>query len=105
MVIIGIYVNDCLIIGKEESIECLIDDLKKHESNLKIKRSLNEYFSCCIEEYTYHDSAALVDFLFQNFGEEIEVKRKFLTPGTPRFKIQRSTVNLDVLVTQSQRKY
>jgi uncharacterized Zn ribbon protein len=28
MIIIGIYVNNCLIIGKDESIDCLIDELK-----------------------------------------------------------------------------
>jgi hypothetical protein len=35
MIIIGVYVNDCLIIGKNKIIECLIDELKKHEFNLK----------------------------------------------------------------------
>jgi hypothetical protein len=29
MIIIRIYVNDCLIIGKEECIDCLIDKLKE----------------------------------------------------------------------------
>jgi hypothetical protein len=43
--------------------------------------------------------------LIKNFGKEIERKRKFLTPGMPRFKIQRSTINMDVLDPQSQRKY
>jgi hypothetical protein len=37
--------------------------------------------------------------------EDIKRKRKFLTPGTPRFKIQRSTINMDVLDTQFQEKY
>jgi hypothetical protein len=37
MIIIGIYVDDCLIIGKEEIIDCLIDVLKKHEFNLKVE--------------------------------------------------------------------
>jgi hypothetical protein len=45
MVMIGIYVNDFLIIGEEESIECLIDEFKKHEFNLKVERNLNEYLS------------------------------------------------------------
>jgi hypothetical protein len=39
-----------LIIGKEESIDHLIDELKKHEFNLKVERNLNEYLSSCIEE-------------------------------------------------------
>jgi hypothetical protein len=53
---------------------------------------------------TYHDSAAFVDSLIKNFGEEIEGKRKFLTPGTQRLKIQRSTVNMDDLDTQSSKE-
>jgi hypothetical protein len=39
----------------------------------------------------------LLTRLIKNFGEEIEEKRKLLIPGTPRFKIKRSTVNMDVL--------
>jgi hypothetical protein len=50
MMIIGVCVNDCLIIGKEEGIECLIDELKKHEFDLKVEKNVNEYLSCCIEE-------------------------------------------------------
>jgi hypothetical protein len=50
MIIIGIYVKDYLIIGKEESIDCLIDELKKYEFNLKVERNVNECLSCCIEE-------------------------------------------------------
>jgi hypothetical protein len=46
MIIIRIYVNDCLIIGEEESFECLIDELKKHEFNLKVERNVNKYLSC-----------------------------------------------------------
>jgi hypothetical protein len=29
-IIIGMYVDDCLIIRKEESIESLIDEMKNH---------------------------------------------------------------------------
>jgi hypothetical protein len=38
-----------LIIGKNESIDCCIDELKKHELNLKVEKNVNEYLSC-IEE-------------------------------------------------------
>jgi hypothetical protein len=37
--------------------------------------------------------------------EKLKGKRKFLTLGMPRFKFRRSTINMDVLDTQSQRKY
>jgi hypothetical protein len=49
MIIIGIYIDDCFIIGKKESIDCLIDELKKHELNLKVEKNVNEDLSCCIE--------------------------------------------------------
>jgi hypothetical protein len=47
----------------------------------------------------------LLTCLIKNFGEEIEGKMKFLTPGMPRFEIPRSTINMDVLDPQYQRKY
>jgi hypothetical protein len=50
MIIYGIYVDDCLIARKEESVASLIDELKNNEFNLKIERNVNEYLSCCIEE-------------------------------------------------------
>jgi hypothetical protein len=99
-----------LIIGKNESIDCLIDELKKHEFNLKVERNVNEYLSCCIEESKDERKLTMIQphlltRLIKNFGEEIEEKSKFLTPGTPRFKIQRPIINMNVLDTHSQRKY
>jgi hypothetical protein len=71
---------------------------------------VNEYLSCCIEESKNEAKLTVIQphlltRLIENFGEEIEGKRKFLTPGMPRFKIQTSTINMDVLDLQSQRKY
>jgi hypothetical protein len=45
----------------------------------------------------------LLTHLIQNSGHESKGKRKFLTPGTPRFKIQ--TINTDVLDADYQIKY
>jgi hypothetical protein len=42
MLITGIYVDDCLIIGKESSISNLLEELKKHEFNLKIEKDVVE---------------------------------------------------------------
>jgi hypothetical protein len=85
MIIIGIYVEDCWIIGKDESIDCLIDELKKHEFNLKVERNVNAYLSCCIKESKDDRKFTMIQLhllthLIENFGEEIEAKRKFLTP-------------------------
>ena len=43
--------------------------------------------------------------LTQKFEEEIKGKRKYSTPGTPRFKIQRSTEDIEVLDDEHQKKY
>jgi hypothetical protein len=40
--IVGIYVDDCLIIGKESSDSSLLEELKKHEFNLKIEANVKE---------------------------------------------------------------
>jgi hypothetical protein len=46
MLIVGIYVADCLIIGKESSVSSsLLEELKKHEFNLKIEKNVKEYLS------------------------------------------------------------
>jgi hypothetical protein len=42
MLIIGIYFNDCLIIGKESSILNSFEELKKHKFNLKIEKDVVE---------------------------------------------------------------
>jgi hypothetical protein len=48
MLIVGTYIDDCLIIGKESSVSNLLEELKKHEFNLKIEKCVVEYLSCCI---------------------------------------------------------
>jgi hypothetical protein len=40
---IGIYVDDCLIIGKESSISNLIKEFKKHKFSLKIEKDAQEF--------------------------------------------------------------
>jgi hypothetical protein len=42
IIIIGIYVDDCLIIRKEESFVSLTDEMKNREHNLKVERNVNE---------------------------------------------------------------
>jgi hypothetical protein len=68
---------------KNESIDCLIDELKKHEFNLKVEKNVNEYLSCCIEESKDEINFTMIQphlltLLIKNFGEEIEGKGSFL---------------------------
>ena len=110
MLIVGIYVDDCLIIGKESSVSSLLEELKKHEFNLKIEKNVKEYLSCCIVETKEEGKLTMIQphlltRLTQRFGEEIKGMRKYLTPGTPRFKILKSTKDIEVLDSEHQTKY
>jgi hypothetical protein len=69
-----------------------------------------EYLSCCIIEIKNEAKVTMIQphlltRLNQKFGEEIKDMRKYMTPGTPRFKIQRSIHNMEVLDSEHQRNY
>jgi Reverse transcriptase (RNA-dependent DNA polymerase) len=110
MLIIGIYIDDCLIIGKESSVSNLLEALKKYEFNLKIEKDVVEYLSCCIVETKNERKLTMIqphllNLLNQKFEEEIKDMRKYMIPGTPRFKIQKSTNDIEVLDGEHQSKY
>jgi hypothetical protein len=111
MLIVGIYVDDCLIIGKEWSVSHLLDELKKCKLNLKIENDMVEYLSCCIVETKGERKLTMIqphllNRLNQKFGEEIkDMMRKCMKSSTPRFKIQKYTNDIEVLDGEHQSKY
>jgi Reverse transcriptase (RNA-dependent DNA polymerase) len=46
IVFIGVNVDDCLVIGKEDQISKLITDLKTGGFSLKVTKQLTNYLSC-----------------------------------------------------------
>jgi Reverse transcriptase (RNA-dependent DNA polymerase) len=50
IMIVGIYINDCLVLGKEQDINKLIVDLKLKCFLLKVERNLEDYLSCRVIE-------------------------------------------------------
>jgi hypothetical protein len=81
--------------------------LKKYEFNLKIEKNVKGYLSCCFVETKQEGKLAMIQLhllpsLTQKFGEEI---RKYLTPGTPRFKFLKSTNDIEELDNEHQTKY
>jgi hypothetical protein len=90
---IGIYVDDCLVIGKRNRIDELIAELKTSGFNLKVENNLTDYLSCqLIENVESKEVLILEPHLINNleakFGdEEVKNKRIYKTTGTPRFKI------------------
>jgi hypothetical protein len=92
IVIIVIYVDDCLIIGDDLNINEVIEELKGYNFALKVEDHLTDYLSCQI--ITNFDNKALfimqphlLENLKVKFGDEIVNLNKYGTPGTPRFKI------------------
>jgi hypothetical protein len=45
IIIIGIYVDNCLVIGKQKSISKLIEELKTYSFKLKIEEKVVDYLS------------------------------------------------------------
>jgi hypothetical protein len=50
VIVIGIYVDDCLIIGKEERIQSLILELKRSDFNLNVENNLKDHLTCHITQ-------------------------------------------------------
>jgi hypothetical protein len=110
VVMIGIYVNDCLVVGKEELIQEVIEGLKGSGFNLKIESSLKDYLSCRVIEDSESKSILilqphLINNLEAKFGHEVCNKRVYKTPGTPRFKIVCPVDGDDVIDATLQGRY
>jgi hypothetical protein len=45
-----IYVDDCLVIGTDEGIDNLINNLRDYNFGLKVSHNLTDYLICMIHE-------------------------------------------------------
>jgi hypothetical protein len=109
-IIIGIYVDDCLVVGKEDQIQEVIQGLKASGFNLKVESSLKDYLSCYVIENLESKSILilqphLINNLESKFGQEVCNKRVYKTPGTPRFKIVCLATDDDVIDADLQGRY
>jgi hypothetical protein len=106
---IGIYVDDCLVVGNEYQIQEVIQGLKASGFNL-VESSLKDYLSCCVIE-DFESKLILIlqphriNNLEAKFGQEVCNKRVYKTPGTPRFKIVRPAADDDVIDADLQGRY
>jgi hypothetical protein len=106
--IIGVYVDDCLVIGKETQISQLIVELKENGFSLKIENNLKDYLSCSIikdKKRILILQPHLINNLQAKFGNEVEKKRVYKTPGTPRFKVVCPSNGDDTIDGNLQSKY
>jgi hypothetical protein len=90
IVIIAIYVDDCLIIGDDSNINEVIEELKGYNFGLKVEEHLSDYLSCQIitnldDKMLFIMQPHLIKNLEVKFGAEI--LSNYGMPGTPRFKL------------------
>ena len=91
--IIIMYVDDILIIGKNEQIQGFATKIQK-EFSVKIKYNLADHLGCEFhmnKEKTrgWLGQPTIIKSLEQKFGERAMKERLSLTPGTPRFAARR----------------
>jgi hypothetical protein len=110
VILIGIYVDDCIVVGKEDQIQEVIQGLKASGFNLKVESSLKDYLSCfVIEDLESKSILILQPHLINNFeakfGQKVCNKSVYKTPGTPRFKIVCPATDDDVIDANLQGRY
>ena len=91
--IIIVYVDDMLIIGKEEQIQDFASKIQK-EVSVKIQHNLADYLGGEFhmnKERTkgWLGQPSIIKSLEQKFGERAMKERLSLTPGTPQFIARR----------------
>jgi hypothetical protein len=109
MIVIVVYVDDCLTIGTEEAIKEFIIALKGHNFHLKVDSNLTDYFSCnIVQERDKRKGWIMQSYLINNqekkFCEEVRKRQSYTTSGI-RFKILRPTRELVVIETNMQSIY
>jgi hypothetical protein len=110
VILIGISVDDCLVIGKRDKVDELIVELKTSRFNLKVENNLKDYLSCqLIENAESKEILILQPHLIKNleakFGDEVKNKMVYKTPGTPRFKIVQPENDDDIIEPNLQCRY
>ena len=89
IVLIALYVDDMLCIGKSAEIDQVIKDIKKY-FDVKVEHELGDYLSCEIQ-FNEEKTAAwigqphLIDKLETTFGDLLHRMQEYVTPGTPGY--------------------
>ena len=107
--IIIMYVDDMLIIGKNEQIQELATKIQKQFS-IKIRHNLADYLGCEFhikKEKTkgWLGQPSIIKSLEQKFGERAMKERLSMTPGTPRFTARRLENHEDKVNTEDHEIY
>ena len=108
IVLIALYVDDCLCIGNKEAIDEKVEELKKKGLNLKVDKNLKDYLSCEIHFSSNRRSAILhqshiIKSIRKEFGKDVEGMQEYKTPGTPGQGMVRGSDGVTVTSDEQRR--
>ena len=109
MVFIAVYVDDCYVVGSEESLNQLIVDLQAKGFKLKIEDKPTDYLSCEIifdenKTCAWLGQPHLIKKMETSFSTLLKSSR-YLTPGTPNFSVTRPLTPEDRISPEDQTIY
>jgi hypothetical protein len=85
--LIGVYVDDCLVIGKQDQIDKLIAELVDEGLNFKVTSNLTDYLSCCVIESESKKEMMIVQpSLINNLSNKFEEENR-------RLKIYKTSIS------------
>ena len=110
VVYIGMYVDDCLLIGDRPVILETIELIKKTGFNVTVEGALTDYLSCeirCNEGKTkaWIGQPHLIKKIKATFGDLVSGMPKYMTPGTPNKGIIRPSETDAKLSIEEQKVY
>jgi hypothetical protein len=108
IVLVGIYVDNCMVIGCDQDIEKVIIGLKKYGFGLKVEEFFTDYLSCKVmmnRKNVLVMQPHLLKGLEDIFGEEVNSLSSYATPGTPKFKVAKSNDVDETIEMDKQSRY
>ena len=106
---ICLYVDDILIIGKEEKVTKFRNDLKKR-FNVTFEDSISEFLGCdmkidrSMKELVIHQDS-IIKTIKTYFGSEVNKMREYQTPGEPNSHVKSPVDQEKCLSKTQQNKY
>ena len=88
LILIALYVDDCLCCGHEKAIKKLIKEFQENGYTLKIEEDMTDYLSCQIlfskdKKKAWLGQPHLIKNLKTKFGKMVQGLTEYVTPGTP----------------------
>ena len=103
----GIYVDDCLLIGDKEAIDSTVDDIKKQFDITT--EDVKDFVGCSIEKQNERillHQPDLIKRLLKSFEKDIKnITREYDTPAGGHFKVVRPKDDEPKLNEEEQTKY